>query len=74
MSTEQRIKEIVAKELDIPVDSIDSTSTFEDLGADSLTAIEIMLAVEAEFDRELPDDRPHPRNLAEVVEYLESEN
>ena len=31
-----------------------------------------MLAVEAEFGRELPDDRPPPRNLIEVVEYLES--
>ena len=72
MSTEQRVKEIIAKELDVSVDSIDSTSTFEDLGADSLTAIEIMLAVEAEFGRELPGDRPPPRNLIEVVEYLES--
>jgi acyl carrier protein len=74
MSVEDRIKKIVANELDISEDSILPTSTFEDLGADSLTAIEIMLAVEQEFDKELPVDQPPPKNLAEVVKFIESTN
>ena len=74
MTVENRVKEIVAKELDISADSIESHMSFEDLGVDSLTQIEIMLAVEAEFKKELPADQPPPKNLAEVVRFLESAN
>ncbi|MGN1201788.1 MAG: acyl carrier protein [Eubacterium sp.] len=62
----EKIKAILAEQLDIDEDSITADSLIvEDLGADSLDAIDIVMSVEDEFGIEVPD---------EIVEKMESVN
>ncbi|HHW80061.1 MAG TPA: acyl carrier protein [Acholeplasmataceae bacterium] len=53
----ERIKELIVEELNIPADQIALESKIsEDLGADSIDAIELIMEVEEEFDIEIDDD------------------
>lgn len=53
----EKIQAIIAEEMDLDMDSITPESTFvEDLGADSLDVIQIVIKIEKEFDIEIPDD------------------
>lgn len=57
MSVEERVKGIVAKQLSIGVDEIKNESGFiDDLGADSLDTVELVMSLEEEFDIEISDD------------------
>tara|TARA_Y100001970_G_scaffold76524_1_gene97169 strand:+ start:183 stop:413 length:231 start_codon:yes stop_codon:yes gene_type:complete len=57
MSVEQKVKEIVAEQLSISSDEIKNESSFiDDLGADSLDTVELVMALEEEFDIEISDD------------------
>jgi len=56
-SVEERVKKIVAEQLSTSEDQISNTSSFvDDLGADSLDTVELVMALEEEFDLEIPDD------------------
>ena len=56
--TAQRVKSIIARYLDIPVKKVtDNADLREDLGADSLEVVEIVIAFEEEFDLEIEDDK-----------------
>ena len=57
MSVDERVKGIVAEQLGIGVDEIDNESSFiDDLGADSLDTVELVMALEEEFDIEISDE------------------
>ena len=57
MSVEERVKGIVAEQLSIGVDEIKNESGFiDDLGADSLDTVELVMSLEEEFDIEISDD------------------
>ena len=57
MSIEERIKKIVAEQLGSGEDEITNESSFiDDLGADSLDTVELVMSLEDEFDIEIPDD------------------
>tara|TARA_B100000073_G_scaffold36353_1_gene27330 strand:- start:26 stop:256 length:231 start_codon:yes stop_codon:yes gene_type:complete len=57
MSVEERVKGIVAEQLSIDADEIKNESSFiDDLGADSLDTVELVMALEEEFDIEISDD------------------
>ena len=57
MSVEERVKGIVAEQLSISVDEIKNESGFiDDLGADSLDTVELVMSLEEEFDIEISDD------------------
>jgi len=57
-SVEDRVKKIVAEQLSTSEDQITNTSSFvDDLGADSLDTVELVMALEEEFDLEIPDDK-----------------
>ena len=57
MSVEERVKGIVAEQLSISADEIKNESSFiDDLGADSLDTVELVMALEEEFDIEISDD------------------
>ncbi|MEI6285162.1 MAG: acyl carrier protein [Negativicutes bacterium] len=57
MSTFDQVRTIVAEQLTIKADDITMESTFiDDLGADSLDIVELMMAFEEKFEIELPDD------------------
>ncbi|RLB92344.1 MAG: acyl carrier protein [Deltaproteobacteria bacterium] len=67
-----KIIKIIAKELDVPQRSIkDDTSIQEDLGADSLDVINIVMAIENKFNIEIDDDTLHQFNtVANIVDAL----
>ena len=57
MSVEEKVKNIVAVQLSIGVDEINNESSFiDDLGADSLDTVELVMSLEEEFDIEISDD------------------
>ena len=54
---EDRVKKIVAEQLGVKEDEVSNGSSFvEDLGADSLDTVELVMALEEEFDTEIPDE------------------
>lgn len=73
MSTiEDRVKAVTAEKLSIDVSGISSESSFtEDLGADSLDTVELVMAFEEEFDVEIPDeDAEEITTVAQAVKKL----
>ena len=57
MNVDERVKGIVAEQLGIGVDEINNESSFiDDLGADSLDTVELVMALEEEFDIEISDE------------------
>jgi len=68
-----RVIDIVAEELAVDRDEVTEDSSFiEDLGADSLDVVELVMAFEEEFDVEIPDeDAENIRTVDDAVSYLE---
>ena len=57
MSIEERVKKIVADQLGVKEDTVSADSAFvDDLGADSLDTVELVMALEDEFECEIPDE------------------
>ncbi|MEZ5539450.1 MAG: acyl carrier protein [Pseudomonadales bacterium] len=56
-SIEERVKKIVAEQLGVKEEDVKNEASFvEDLGADSLDTVELVMALEEEFDIEIPDE------------------
>ena len=56
-SIEERVKKIVCEQLGVKEEEVKSSSSFvEDLGADSLDTVELVMALEEEFETEIPDE------------------
>ena len=55
-TTEQRIKAEIADKLEINIEVIDSKASLDDLGADELDQLEILMAIENEFEIDIDDD------------------
>jgi len=72
MSVDAKVKEIIAKQLSISEDEVSPDASFqEDLGADSLDTVELVMALEEEFDIEIPDDDATKiRTVQDAVDYL----
>jgi acyl carrier protein len=51
----ERIKPIIVEQFDVEEESITADTKFEDIGADSLDIVELVMALEGEFDIEIPD-------------------
>ena len=65
----ERVRAIIAGAQHVPVDKITADSTFEELGIDSLDGINILFAVESEFNINIPDDAAQKiRSVRDVVE------
>lgn len=69
----EKIKEIVAESLGTEVDSLTEQTSFkEDLGADSLDLFEMMMALEEEFNVEIPtDDLENIKTIGDVDQYIQ---
>lgn len=69
---EQRIIEIIAEQLGMDVDEIQPDCTYvEDLGADSLDIVELIMAIEEEFEIEVPDeDAEKLLTVQETIDYV----
>ena len=72
-SVEQRVKEIICEQLGVSEDQVTPQASFiEDLGADSLDIVELVMAFEEEFNIEIPDeDAEKIGRVREAVEYIE---
>ena len=72
MSAEQKVKEIIANQLGKEVSEIPVESSFmEDLGADSLDVVELVMAMEEEFKIEIPDeDAENIKTVKDAIEYI----
>ena len=72
MVSEERIKEIIVEQLGVEEDQITPDASFiDDLGADSLDTVELVMAFEEEFDIEIPDeDAEKIRTVRDVTDYL----
>ena len=68
-----RLKEIVMHRLDVEENQISETASFvEDLGADSLDIVELIMGIEEEFDIEIPDeDAEKLTNVGEALAYIQ---
>ena len=68
------IKEVVVEQLSVSKDEVKEDAKFvEDLGADSLDVVELVMALEEKFDIEIPDDEAEKiQTVADVVAYVES--
>ena len=69
---EQKVKNIIADQLGVGEDEIKSTSSFiEDLGADSLDIVELVMAMEEEFEVEIPDEEAeHIKTVQDAVNFI----
>jgi acyl carrier protein len=74
MSVENRIKSIIADQLGVAEDQVKPESKFiEDLGADSLDIVELIMAMEEEFQTEIPDEEAEKiRTVGDAINYVSS--
>ena len=73
MSTFETVKRIVVDQLQVAADDVKIDSTFiDDLGADSLDIVELVMAFEEAFDLDIPDeDAEKLQTVGDVVKYIE---
>jgi len=74
MSIETKIKNLIKEQLDVDPERIKLEASFtDDLGADSLDIVELVMMMEEEFDIEIPDeDAETLKTVQDVYNYLES--
>lgn len=72
---EDRVKDIIVEQLGVSPDQVTLEAKFvEDLGADSLDTVELVMAFEEEFDIEVPDeDAEKLQSVGDVVTYITSQ-
>ncbi|GAB4337714.1 MAG: acyl carrier protein [Calditrichia bacterium] len=73
MSLEEKIKEIIVEKLDVTPEKIKPEAHFiDDLGADSLDTVELMMAFEEEFGIEIPDEEAQEiTTVQSAIDYLQ---
>jgi len=73
MSVEERVKSIIVEQLGVDADEVTQDASFvEDLGADSLDQVELIMAFEEEFGVEISDDEAEKiRKVKDAVDYIE---
>ncbi len=73
MSVEERVKSIIVEQLGVDAEEVTSEASFvEDLGADSLDTVELIMAFEEEFGVEISDEEAEKiRRVKDAVEYVE---
>jgi acyl carrier protein len=74
MSVDKRVKEIVAEQLGRDVNEVTIEASFiDDLGADSLDIVELVMAMEDEFGIEIPDEEAEKiKTVKDVIEYIKA--
>ena len=72
-NTEARVKEIIVNELGVEAEKVTPEASFvEDLGADSLDTVELVMAFEEEFGMEIPDeDAEQLQTVGDAIKYIE---
>ncbi|MBU4477479.1 MAG: acyl carrier protein [Candidatus Omnitrophica bacterium] len=73
MSVEDKVKSIIVDQLGVKTEEVTSTASFvDDLGADSLDTVELVMALEEEFGIEIPDeDAEKMTTVGEAIKYID---
>jgi acyl carrier protein len=73
-SIEERVKKIVAEQLGVKEEEVKNEASFvEDLGADSLDTVELVMALEEEFETEIPDEEAEKITTVQLaIDYINS--
>jgi len=76
MSTFDRVKKVVVDQLDVNEDEVNAQASFvDDLGADSLDVVELVMGLEEEFDIEIPDeDAEKISTVDDAVKYIDEKS
>lgn len=71
-SVEERVKKLICKQLGVKEEEVrDEASFVEDLGADSLDTVELVMALEEEFETEIPDEEAEKiTTVRESIDYI----
>ena len=71
---EEKVKSLIASQLNIPVEKVeDGSRLVEDLGADSLDVVEMLMTLEEEFGISIPDEETvNMKTVAEIIKVIES--
>ena len=74
MAVEEKVKSIIVEQLGVDADEVSLEASFtDDLGADSLDIVELVMAFEEEFNIEIPDeDAEKITNVRDAVKYIET--
>lgn len=71
MSIDERVKKVVSEQLDVSGDIDNNASFIDDLGADSLDTVELVMSLEEEFDCEIPDDQAEKiTTVQQAIDYV----
>ncbi|MBI2399843.1 MAG: acyl carrier protein [Deltaproteobacteria bacterium] len=76
MSVDNKVKKIIIEQLDVTEDEVTPTASFvDDLGADSLDTVEMVMAFEEEFGIEIPDeDAEKIKTVQDATEYIKKKS
>ena len=71
---EEKVKSLIASQLNIPVEKVkDNSRLVEDLGADSLDIVEMLMTLEEEFGINIPDEETaNMKTVSEIIKVIES--
>jgi acyl carrier protein len=74
MSVEQRVKQIIVEQFGVDEGQVDNSASFvDDLGADSLDIVELVMAFEEAFDIDIPDeDAEKIATVKDAIDYIEN--
>ncbi|QEH44529.1 acyl carrier protein [Aggregatibacter actinomycetemcomitans] len=74
MSIEERVKKIIIEQLGVKEEDVKPEASFvEDLGADSLDTVELVMALEEEFDIEIPDEEAEKiTTVQSAIDYVQN--
>lgn len=72
----ERVKDVIVDQLSVDAEEVTMEASFvDDLGADSLDVVELIMGLETEFDIEIPDeDAEKISTVGDAVEYIKSHN
>lgn len=73
-SVEERVKKLICEQLGVKEDEVKEGASFvEDLGADSLDTVELVMALEEEFETEIPDEEAEKiTTVKEAIDYIKA--
>ncbi|MFB3778764.1 MAG: acyl carrier protein [Bryobacteraceae bacterium] len=76
MSVEQKVKQIIVEQLGVDEGQVDRSASFvDDLGADSLDLVELVMAFEEAFELDIPDeDAEKIATVKDAIEYIEAKS
>ena len=71
----EKVRDIVVEQLDVEEDAVSmEANIIDDLGADSLDVVDLVMSLEEEFDTEIPDEQvENIKTVGDIVKYIENQ-